>query len=144
MADRIRVESDGLSAALEAQLSKYNEELNDKLTVAVEESINQLVKITKATAPRGRRNGRYRKNIAADKRDLKRAKRGKHGGFHGRVTSATWYVKAPDYRLTHLLVYGHATRNGGRTRANPFLHNAVEKVIPEYEAKVEEALKDGN
>ncbi len=143
MADRIRVESDGLSVALEAQLSKYNEELNEKLTDAVEESINQLVKLTKATAPKGRRNGQFKKNIAADKRELKRAKRSSHGGFHGRVTSATWYVKAPDYRLTHLLVHGHATKDGGRTRANPFLQNAVDKVIPEYEAKVQEALKDG-
>ena len=142
MADKIRVESDGLSAAHEAQLSKYNEELNDKLTTCVEESINQLVKITKATAPTGRRNGQFKKNIAADKRELKRAKRGAHGGFHGRVTSATWYVKAPDYRLTHLLVHGHATRDGGRTRANPFLQNAVDQVIPEYERKVQEALKD--
>lgn len=142
MADKIRVQSDGLSAALEAQLSKYNDELNDKLTTCVEKSINELVKITKATAPTGRRHGQFKKNIAADKRELKRAKRSSHGGFHGRVTSATWYVKAPDYRLTHLLVHGHATNDGGRTRANPFLQNAVDKVIPEYEQKVQEALKD--
>lgn len=143
MADRIRVKSDGLSAALEAQLSRFNEGVNEKLTDAVEEGINQLVKLTKATAPRGRRNGQFRKNIAADKRELKRAKKSAHGGLSGRVTSATWYVKAPDYRLTHLLVHGHATKDGGRTRANPFLQNAVDKVIPEYEQKVEEALKDG-
>jgi hypothetical protein len=142
MADKIRVESDGLSAALEAQLSKYNDELNDKLTTCVEESINQLVKLTKATAPKGHRNGQYKKNISADKRELKRAKRGAHGGFHGRVTSATWYVKAPDYRLTHLLVHGHATKDGGRTRANPFLQNAVDKVIPEYERRVQEAIEN--
>ena len=142
MADRIRVESDGLSAALEAQLSKYNEDLNGKLTTCVEESIDQLVKITKATAPKGRRNGQFKKNISADKRDLKKAKRGAHGGLHGRVTSATWYVKAPDYRLTHLIVHGHATKDGGRTRANPFLQNACDKVLPEYERKVQEALQD--
>lgn len=145
MADKIRVQASEVSAALEAQLSKYNEELNDRLTIAVEESINKLVKLTKATAPRGRRNGQYRKNIAADKRDLKRAKRGAHGGLQGRVTTATWYVKAPDYRLTHLLVHGHLKRNGvDRTKANPFLHNALDQVVPEYERKVKEAITDGN
>ena len=53
-----------------------------------------------------------------------------------------WYVKAPDHRLTHLLVHGHATRNGGRTKANPFLKNALDDVLPEYERAVEEAVKE--
>jgi hypothetical protein len=52
-----------------------------------------------------------------------------------------WHVKAPDYRLTHLLVKGHATKDGGRTKANPFLQNALDQVLPEYEKEVEEAVK---
>lgn len=144
MSNRIRVEASEVSAILEAQLSRYNEDLNNSLTAVVEESINDLVKRTKATAPRGRRKGQYRKNIAADKRDLKKAKRGAHGGFQGRVTTATWYVKAPDYRLTHLLVYGHATKNGGRTNPNHFLQNAIDQVTPEYERKVKEIITNGN
>ena len=144
MADRIRVASTEVAAALEAQLTKYNEELNEKLTTVVEESIDRLVKLTKASAPRGPRNGQYRKNIASEKTQLKRARRGTHAGLHGRVLTATWYVKAPDYRLTHLLVHGHLKKNGvDRTKANPFLRNAVDQVIPEYEQKVQEAL-NGN
>lgn len=127
-----------LNAEMERVLTTYSEEINDKLREITRESMKKLVKETKATAPKGRRKGQFKKNITADYKGLKRSAR----GLKGQDVHATWYVKAPDYRLTHLLVHGHATRDGGRTKANPFLQNAVDKVIPEYEAKVQEALKD--
>lgn len=127
-----------LNAEMERVLTTYSEEINDKLREITRESMKKLVKETKSTAPKGRRKGQFKKNITADYKGLKRSAR----GLKGQDVHATWYVKAPDYRLTHLLVHGHATRDGGRTRANPFLQNAVDKVIPEYEAKVQEALKD--
>ena len=134
--------ADNFGGQLEQVLTVYNEEINEKLREITRESMKKLVKETKATAPRGKRKGKdqYRKNIAADYQGLKRSAR----GLRGQDVNAVWYVKAPDYRLTHLIVHGHATRDGGRTRANPFLQNAVDKVIPEYEAKVQEAISNGN
>ncbi len=129
-----------LNTQLNQVLTIYSEETNEKLREVTRESMKQLVKETKATAPRGRRNGQYRKQITADYSGLKGSAR----GLRGQDVSATWYVKAPDYRLTHLLVYGHATRNGGRTTPNPFLQNARDKVVAEYEQKVQEVLSDGN
>ena len=139
--NKLNVKADELSAVIEAQLSKYNQEVNDQLADAVDKSITKLVKITKQTAPRGKRNGRFAENITADKRELKKAKSRMHAGLHGRVVKATWHVKAPDYRLTHLIVHGHDKKNGGRTRANPFLKNAVDQVLPEYEQAVQEVFK---
>lgn len=119
-------------------LTIYSEEINEKLREVTRESVKKLVKETRATAPIGRRDGKesYRKHIAGDYRGLKTSAR----GLKGQDVHAIWYVKAPDYRLTHLLVYGHATRNGGRTTANPFLHNARERVVAEYEQKVQEVI----
>jgi hypothetical protein len=127
-----------LGAALEEELTIYGEAVNDALAGVISESIDDLVTRTKATAPK--KTGRFRKQIAAEKRQLNR--RG-GGGLRGQTLRATWYVKAPDYRRTHLLVHGHATRNGGRTKADPFLQNALDAVLPEYERKVEEVLKNG-
>jgi hypothetical protein len=138
MAKGVRV--DKLGAVLEQQLTIYGEEVNEKITTATAEAMDKLVRITKATAPKGA-SGSFRKSIASDSKQLTRAKRSAHGGLHGRVIKSTWYVKAPDYRLTHLLVHGHATKDGGRTKANPFLQNALDTVLPEYEAAVEEAIK---
>lgn len=127
-----------MGSAFENMLEIYSQDVQDAVIDVTETWMRELVRQTKATAPRGRRNGQFRKNITADYRELRRAK-----GLRGRTIRATWYVKAPDYRLTHLLVHGHATKDGGRTRANPFLQNAVDHVLPGYEHDLEEAIKNG-
>lgn len=132
--------ADDLGTQMEQVLTIYSEEINDKLRTITTESMKKLVKETKATAPIGKRHGRFKRNIAADYSGTRRSAR----GLRGQKVSATWYVKAPDYRLTHLLVKGHATNGGGRTNPNPFLQNAVDQVIPEYEQKVQEALANGH
>ncbi len=128
-----------LNTQLERVLTIYSEDINEKLREVTRESMKQLVKETKATAPRGRRKGQYRRHITADYKNLKGSVR----GIQGQDISATWYVRAPEYRLTHLLVYGHLKRNGvDRTKASPFLHNARDKVVQEYEQKVQEVLSE--
>lgn len=122
---------DKLAEAIGKELTIYSEEVEDKLREVTRKSVTTLVKKTKATAPKGKR-GKFSKQIAGDFSDLKKGTR---------KIKAVWYVKAPDHRLTHLLVHGHATKDGGRTKADPFLQNALDEVLPEFERKVEEALK---
>jgi hypothetical protein len=126
------IKPDELGAALEKELTIYSEEVNEGLRQVTETSMKKLVKLTKASAPVGKR-GSFNKNITADYKGT----RGK-----SRKVSATWYVRAPDYRLTHLIVHGHDKKDVGRTRANPFLVNAVNQVLPEYEQAVQEVLKN--
>ena len=118
-----------LGAAIEQELTIYHADVVEQLDKAGATAVKKLVKLTKASAPEGVR-GSYKRNIAG-----KLLKRDENGSTY------VWYVKAPDHRLTHLLAHGHATKNGGRTKANPFLKNAVDTVLPEYEKAVEEALK---
>lgn len=127
---------------LERVLTIYSEDINDKLREITTQTMKNLVKETKATAPRGRRDKKdsYSKHISGDYTGTRKSNR----GLRGQDIHAVWYVRAPDYRLTHLLVKGHATRKGTRTRSNPFLHNARERAVAEYEEKVQEVLRDGN
>ena len=127
---------------LERVLTIYGEDINDKIRAITTETMKAMVKETKQTAPRGRRDKKdsYSKHISGDYRGVRASVR----GLRGQDIHAVWYVRAPDYRLTHLLVNGHATRKGTRTRAHPFLHNATELAKADYEQKIQEALSNGN
>ena len=118
--------------AFEQELTTYHENILDGLREVTRKSTEDLVNKTRATAPK--RTGTFRRYISGDFRGLAR-------GLH--TVRVTWYVKAPHYRLTHLLVHGHAKKDGGRVRGDPFLQNALDEVLPEYERAVEEVLKNG-
>jgi hypothetical protein len=118
-----------LGDAVQRELTTYHKELTRRINNLTKESAAAIVKKTKATAPK--RTGNFRKNIASK---LVRS------GINGDVYA--WYVKAPDYRLTHLLVHGHATTNGGHTNGDPFLENALNEVLPGYEQAVKEAVQN--
>lgn len=129
MAKSVKVEA--LGEAISEELTIYHEDITKQVDKLSEKAAKDLVAKTKATAPVGAR-GSYRRNIASKQVDKSR-----NGSTYA------WYVKPPDYRLTHLLVHGHAKKNGGRTRADPFLANAVNQVLPDYQKAVEEVLKNG-
>ena len=74
--------------------------------------------------------GKYRKSIAV--RDLK-------GGLL--VKKKLIYAKSPHSRLTHLLEYGHAKRNGGRTRAFAHWEPAEREAIDDFMKELREALE---
>lgn len=123
------VKPEDLGKAIQAELKLYSERVVQRANEAGRTSANKLKKLTKATAPVA--SGSFRKNIAVKEVDA----------GHG-MKKYIWHVKAPDHRLTHLLVHGHATRNGGRTKADPFLTNALNTVLPEFEKAMEEATKE--
>lgn len=45
-----------------------------------------------------------------------------------------------DYRLTHLLEFGHATRNGGRTKAIPHVRPTEKKYLQKFEKELEKEI----
>ena len=126
---RKTIKPSDLGAAIAEELTVYHEDVTESVNAASEQAVKKLVKLTKASAPVGAR-GDFKKSIAS--KLLKKSNRG---------NTFVWYVKAPNHRLTHLLVHGHATVNGGRTKGDPFLKNALDDVLPEYEKEVKEALK---
>ena len=131
MASVRHVKPDALGDALSDELVAYGETIVEAVKVETEKSIKQMVKLTKAQKFK-RDTGRYRKDIAS--RLLMESTRG---------ATYQWYVKAPSYRLSHLLEHGHAMKNGGRSVAYGFIGNALTAVEEEYLAKIEEVIQNG-
>ena len=127
---KITLTGDKLAKAIDQELTTYHQAVMDEIRDATRKSMAELVRKTRATAPV--KTGAFRKAIAGDFRGLAK-------GLH--TAKATWYVKAPHYRLTHLLVHGHEKVSGGRTKGDPFLENALNEVLPAYEEAIKEAVK---
>lgn len=121
------IKPEDLGAAIANELTVYHKNVIERVNESGRAAIKKLVKLTKAEAPKGER-GSFKKNISSRETDAGNG-----------MKTFTWYVKAPDHRLTHLLVHGHATKNGGRTNGDPFLTNALNEVLPEFEKDIEEA-----
>lgn len=125
MARKNVIQVKDLGVKVDEILTMYHQGINDGIDFYSQKAVEDLAKITKATAPKGAR-GSFRRHITSGVKKKTRF-----------ATTYAWYVKAPDYRLTHLLVKGHATRDGGRTEGDPFLQNALEQVLPAYEQGVQ-------
>lgn len=125
-----RIKPEALGAAIKKELTTYRKETVDRVDDVGRKSMDKLVELTKASAPRGsRKKQKYRNSITSQE-------------FYGpRGTTFVWGAKAPNHRLTHLLAHGHALPNGGRTKGDPFLKNALDVVLPEYEKGVREAIE---
>lgn len=132
MANAIKLED--LGGAIAKELTLYGKEVQERVNKAGRKAIKELERKTKDTAPYNAKvYHKHYVDLIATKTEKTRTGDETH----------TWYVKPPGHRLTHLLVDGHETRDGGRTNGDPFLQNALDDVLPNYENDVEEAAKNG-
>jgi len=114
---------DDLAAAIAAALTEYTEEVTEGMKKAVDTTADEVNAEIKRHIKFQKRTGKYVKAFAVktsfeDKRNKRK----------------TWYVKAPEFRKTHLLENGHKNRNGTRARAYPHIkygEELAQKRLPE-------------
>jgi hypothetical protein len=123
---------DGLAEAINQELTIYSKSVTEGIKNEAKSHMKDLVKKTKATAPVGHRKKHYKNSIAS--RTVSENDRG---------AEYQWYVKGSDYRLSHLLEKGHATRDGGRVSGTGFISKASDPILADYVKKVEEVIKNG-
>lgn len=119
-------------AKLSEVVASYLEEYGDQVIEANNEAIRAVAKdVTKDLKKAGDfgGTGAYRKALKAEIKQTRIS------------VSATIGAQAPHYRLTHLLEFGHATANGGRTKAFNFVKPINDTVEQRYIAEMERLLQ---
>ena len=124
------IKIDQLASEIAKELSKFSQEVVEKVNISSEKVGKAAVKQLKQTSPK--RYGNYAKSWTMKTEP-------EVGQPHKRIVHA----KAPHYRLTHLLEHGHAKVGGGRVEGRPHIRPAEEEVIREFTREVEEAIERG-
>ena len=127
-----KVSIDEISNAIAEELKEYSQDVVEKVNVSSEKVGKAAVKQLKQTSPKRPGSGKYAKAWAIKTEP-------EVGQPHKRIV----HVKAPHYRLAHLLEKGHAKVGGGRVDGIPHIRPAEEDVIREFAREVEEAIKRG-
>ena len=126
------IEIDALASEIQGILDNYNSQIVKGVKKETKRAMKDLVANTKADAPVGKRKQHYKDSITS-KKVIEN-----NDGLIMR-----WYVKGSDYRLTHLLENGHATRNGGRTKAFKFVSKNVDRIETWYLPALKGVIENG-
>lgn len=103
-----------LSPKMQEILNQCAGKVTEKVKTLAKDTAVELTKNTKRDSPV--KTGDYKRHIS-----YKKTSETSTGAVY------TWYVKDPEYRLTHLLANGHAKRNGGRVEGNfPLANDVIE------------------
>lgn len=124
------IKPEELATTITKYLDIALEDYTDIMKEVIDETAEKVVEETKSHITF--HDKEYSKSIAlSDEQNTKRSKK------------KLWYVKSPHYRLTHLLEFGHITRNGTtRTRAYPHVEYGQKYVSEHFANDLKERIEN--
>lgn len=120
-----------LAGAVNDILADYRDAIAANVDEAVEKTAEDTKQKLKQTSPKGNR---------PESKSYRAGWRVKKAKASASKPSATVYNT--QYRLTHLLEFGHAIKGGGRTAAQPHIAPAEEAAAKEFEKLIKEGIND--
>ena len=124
-----KIKADNIASEITTLLTKYSDNISEEMKKVVDECTEGVMNEVKQHVDW--HDKKYSKSFKV--KNTFEDKRNKRN---------TWYVQSPHYRLTHLLEFGHVTRNGQtRTRAYPHVKYGDEYLNDNFFKKMGEALE---
>lgn len=129
----MNVTVDELARAIAKELEDYSEEIEEIVKETIEEVAKEALNSLKndSTVKSLDGTGKYAKSFYINNQYKAR---GKNKGFYKLV------IHNKKYRIGHLLEYGHAKQNGGRTRAFPHWDKA-QRIADTLDSRIKEAIE---
>lgn len=125
-----KIKAEDLKATIMDYLENYVEDIEDDVVDVTDKLTKDAVKEVKQNSPRGK-GTRDKPYYAGWTRQKEKSKHRYTIKIHNKT----------NYQLTHLLEFGHATRNGGRTKAIPHIRPIEEKYKKLYEKNIITAIR---
>lgn len=126
--------SSNIGKDLVAIMKQYTDDIQSQINVIVDDVGSEARDMLRQSAPK--RKGKYRRSLTMELNQKKGSSR------------FTVYAKAPHYRLTHLLEFGHKTRlktgkygNKSRTKSEPHFEQVQNWANQEAMRRIEEVFR---
>lgn len=124
------IKPEELQEALKEYMSNYLEDIEEGVKEKTKEITKEAVEELKQISPRG-----YGRKEPYYKGWTKQAGKQNKGKYTIKIHNKT------NYQLTHLLEFGHATRNGKMTKAIPHIRPTEEKYNKLYEKAITTVIR---
>ena len=122
---------EALASTIQEGLNLYSTNILNGIDQAAKTAVDEMVQTTKQRPTRDyRATGKYARCHASQV-----------GENSLTAKSRIWYVKDPQFRLTHLLNNGHRTRSGGHVSGDHHVTNAAETAMSRFEDEVREVIR---
>lgn len=128
-----KVNPEDLTKAINKYLTEYKEDIEDDVVETVDK-ITQDAKEELKTESRNKFQQHGRKKPYYSGWTVKLSKK-----TQNKYAKVIW--NRTNYQLTHLLEFGHATRNGGRTKAVPHIRPVEEKYKKLFLEQIEQKIR---
>lgn len=140
MSNSNKVKIDSLSVEIIKALTEYKDSIEEDVKETSDKLIKEAVKELKEKSPKSNKDVKIKGGNTVSSGEYAKSWSIKNGKKAENTYSKAAYNKK-HYRLTHLLEFGHATRNGGRTKAIPHIRPTEEKYRKEFTEELERKIR---